>query len=131
MKAPTRGEVARSWHTLYAEMGTCVSGDKAATARNCRYARQCDPREEPDALVRTSRSVRGARGTPGPYRADAVTGKFEFRIVRAEFAFAETGYFPLRRDAVMAEHAMSHFPHARITKALTRFMHSSPPPLIL
>ncbi len=37
--------------------------------QSCRYARWCDPREEPDALTRTSGSVRGARSNPGPYRA--------------------------------------------------------------
>ncbi len=34
----------------------------------CRYARRCDPREEPPALARMVGSVRGARGNPGPYR---------------------------------------------------------------
>ena len=34
-----------------------------------RHARRRNPREEPDALTRTSGSVRGARGDLGPYRA--------------------------------------------------------------
>ncbi len=38
-----------------------------------RYARECNPREEPDALTRTSGSVRGAQGNLGPYR----DGQFE------------------------------------------------------
>ncbi len=45
-------------------------GDPAPMAFHTIYrqARRRDPREEPDALARTSGSVRGARGDSGPYR---------------------------------------------------------------
>gem|GEM_PF-4487258 len=49
-------------------MDKCVKGGTKQLRQQCRHARECNPREEPDALTRTSGSVRGARGNSGPYR---------------------------------------------------------------
>ncbi len=57
--------------THHTRRWACVShGIKQLRQIDCRHARRCDPREEPVALTRTTGSVRGARGNPGPYRDD-------------------------------------------------------------
>ena len=57
-KVPTQGDAGRSDLWPYTEMDQWGYGINRLR-QPCRYARRCDPREEPDASARMSESVRG------------------------------------------------------------------------
>ena len=66
------GAIAASNRALLAQV---ENTPRLADETIYREARECNPREEPDALTRPSGSVRGTRGNLGPYRGHLVRFK--------------------------------------------------------
>ncbi len=107
-KGLTRGEAGRTEHTPYTEMEEVCSIGTTSYGIRCRHARRCDPREEPDALTRTSGSVRGARGNPGPYR--------DCFFPPAGPSFIRDGGAAVYRDFIHWEHFITFFISLHETK---------------